>query len=121
MSLNNITKKPKIGIVARPRFVDEVGFAFGNTHNNIRMLIQENGGSPRILLSQQEFSDYNPEHNATPPALTKEEKEKILIELKCCNGIVLTGLEPVGEFEKFVCESCAKLNIPLLKMNGFGI
>jgi len=112
-------KNPKIGIVARPRYVDEVGFAFDNTHNSIRMLIQENGGTPRIFLSQQKFTDYNPEHNKPIPPLTSEEKEKIVVELMSCDGIMLTGLQPEGEYEKFVCDSCARLGIPIMGMDGF--
>ena len=113
--------KPKIGIVPRTRFVEEVNFAFDNTHNNIRMSIQENGGTPRILLSQQNFGDYDPRHNQPIPPLTDDEKKKIEIEIRSCDGICLTDITPVGEYEEFIVDCCKKYHVPIMGINGFSL
>lgn len=108
MSVN----KPIIGIIARPA----INFEGPNELfilEKYRRAIIKSGGIPVGILPTQDL-----EYEENKPSQTKEldqkEKQDLIIQIKMCDGIIMSGGNKFYEYDEFICEYAIDNDIPLL-------
>ena len=102
--------KPLIGIVARVEYPGETHKLI--VHEDYRKKIIECGGIP-IVICPCSTVDNTITKYSEQPELTDEEKEMIIKQIKCCDGILMPGGFKITKFDRFISEYVIDNDIPL--------
>ncbi|MBR1377154.1 MAG: gamma-glutamyl-gamma-aminobutyrate hydrolase family protein [Bacilli bacterium] len=104
--------KPIIGIVSRPLLRDN-NVRLDAVNNMSRRAIIKNGGIPIGILPTQNINYYDTSGEDIP-ALTEEEKEELIRQIKLCDGILLQGGNRWFEYDEFISSYIIEHDIPAL-------
>lgn len=103
----------KIGIVARLSYDCENVATFDIREPNLRNAVIKAGGTPFLLLPQQnlKYQDYK---MLEVPKITEKEKEQSIELLKMCDGLILPGGDEWTYLDELAVEYAIKTRTPIL-------
>lgn len=110
--MENIFKKPIIGIVGRPDITKDEDLII-SVGENYRKAVIKKGGLPLLILPPQDikYEEFRPRDAIR---LTDEEKKDLIIMINMCDGIIMPGGHKWYEYDEFICNYAIDHNIPLL-------
>lgn len=104
--------KPIIGIIARPA----INFEGPNELfilEKYRTAVIKSGGIPIGILPTQDL-EYEENKPSQTRKLEEKEKKDLIVQIKMCDGIILSGGNKFYEYDEFICEYAMKQDVPLL-------
>lgn len=106
------TRKPIIGIVARPD-TNKTLRSCMQALEQYRMAIVRNGGNPIIILPTQKLV-YETASLKDVPELSEEEESDLIEQINLCDGLILPGGDRIFYYDLFTAKYALEHDIPLL-------
>ena len=106
------TRKPIIGIVARPD-TNKTLRSCMQALEQYRMAIVRNGGNPIIILPTQKLV-YETASLKDVPELSEEEESDLIEQINLCDGLILPGGDRIFYYDLFIAKYALEHDIPLL-------
>lgn len=106
-------KKPIIGIVGRISY-NESHTELISVFDTYRKAIITCGGNPILILPPQPITYQEEKRYKDAIPLTDEEKEMLIAQMKCCDGILLPGGYRMFRYDNFISEYTYEQDIPTL-------